>query len=67
MKIHGVFAGLALLAAVAGTSLLGSVAAHSAYAAGSGASTINEPIPTYVLPWENPLVFSGQLPTPVGR
>jgi hypothetical protein len=56
MRVRSILVGLAFVAAVAATSALGSMAASSAYAAGAGAATIVQPIPTFVPGFENPLV-----------
>lgn len=59
MLLHKLFIGAAFAGAIAVTALFTSFAASSANAEGAG--MINEPIPNYVLRWENPLLP----PTPV--
>lgn len=59
MLLRKVFVGAALAGAIAVTALFTSFAASSASAEGVG--MINEPLPYYVLRWENPLLP----PTPV--
>jgi len=58
MRIRTTLAGLALGAAIVGTSFLGAMSvSNTAHAAASGgAATIFEPIPSYVGGFENPLM-----------
>lgn len=61
MNIRTMFAGAALVGAVAVTSILGALSVtETAHAAGAGSATIFEPIPTFVPGFENPY-----LPTPM--
>ena len=55
MRIHGLLAGAALVAAVAGTSFLTSLAAPAAMAAG-GPYELGNSVPSYYTPWTNPLI-----------
>jgi len=60
MLLRKLFIGGALAAAIAVTALFTSFAASSANAEG-GQTMTNQPIPYYVLRWENPLLP----PTPI--
>jgi hypothetical protein len=58
MSIRYLFAGAALAIAIGVTALFTSLAASSAYA-GAGTYSVDRPIPSYLLNWDNPLVPQG--------
>ena len=63
MSIRHLVAGAALAGAIAVTAVFTSLAASSAYA-GAGTYSVDRPIPSYLLNWDNP--FLPQVPaTPV--